>query len=208
MNDMGDALEEKGYLVANIDYPSRDYPIEVLAPRVVGEGIRQCSREDVRVIHFATHSLGGILVRYYFEHNVLKELGRVVMLSPPNLGSEVTDELADNFFYKNFFGEAGLQLGTGPESLVMQLGPVTYPAGVITGNEHAFFDAWFSRLIPGEDDGKVSIKRARVEGMTDFIVLPYSHPFIMEEDEVISQTIHFLQHGEFLHGSVDSPSEK
>lgn len=194
---MAEALEQHGYLVANIDYPSRDYPIEHLSPWAVSEGVRQCRAMGGVSIHFVTHSMGGILVRHYLQHNALEDLGRVVMLSPPNRGSEVTDELENNFLYRWFYGEAGLQLGTNPGSFVNQLGGVTYPVGIIIGTEHFFIDAWFSKIIPGEDDGKVSVARAKIEGMSDFLEVPYSHPFIMEKKEVIQQTIHFLQNGKF-----------
>ena len=197
MSVMADVLEKEGYLVANIDYPSRQSLIEELASSAVSEGIGSCLEGAADKIHFVTHSMGGILVRYYLEHNELEQLGRVVMLSPPNQGSEVIDALEENILFRWYFGKAALQLGTDPESLVMRLSTPAYPVGVITGTEHAFFDGWFSHLIPGEDDGKVSVARARIEGMNDFIALPYSHPFIMDEEEVIRQAIHFLREGKF-----------
>lgn len=197
MDEMAEALASAGYATANLDYPSRDAPVEKLALEAIPRGLGRCRALGARRIHFVTHSMGGILVRYYLSQKSIAELGRVVMLSPPNQGSEVTDALQDTAFYQWHNGPAGQQLGTGPGSFVLQLGPVNYPVGVITGNTHAFFDTWLADLIPGPDDGKVSVDRAKVEGMSDFIVLPYAHPFIMQEAEVIEQAIHFLQHGKF-----------
>ena len=74
---------------------------------------------------------------------------------------------------------------------------VDFPLGIITGNDPSVFDAWFANMFPGENDGKVSVERAKVEGMTDFLVLPYGHTFIMDKGDVISQTLHFLRHGIF-----------
>jgi len=201
MHEMDQALEAAGYTTANLDYPSRDFPVEKLALDVIPEGLERCHTRGARRIHFVTHSLGGILVRYYLSQRRIEGLGRVVMLSPPNQGSEAADALQDMAFYQWFNGPAGQQLGTGPGSFVIQLGPVHYPVGVITGNTHALFDTWLADLIPGPDDGKVSVERAKVEGMTDFLSLPYAHPFIMEEPEVIDQTIHFLLQGRFKHQS-------
>jgi pimeloyl-ACP methyl ester carboxylesterase len=197
MAEMAEALEAAGYLTVNLDYPSRDYRIETLANTAIPEGIGRCAQAGANRMHFVSHSLGGILVRYYLSHHSVERLGRVVMLSPPNQGSEVADELKDMSLYFWINGPAGQQLGTGPDSVPASLGPVNYPAGIITGNRSAFYDAWLSDMIPGENDGKVAVKRARVEGMADFLVVPYAHSFIMSAPEVIAQTVHFLRHGHF-----------
>jgi hypothetical protein len=180
-----------------MDYPSRDFVIEKLAMDTIPRGIQQCRSQSKGRIHFVTHSMGGILVRYYLTQSKVPELGRVVMLSPPNQGSEVTDALKDNVFYQWSFGSAGQQLGTEPDGFVFSLGPVTYPVGIITGSTHTWFDAWSSGKIPGVNDGKVSVERAKVEGMRDFLVLPHDHTFIMNQQDVIEQTIYFLRHGQF-----------
>lgn len=203
LNTMAAALSNAGYIAVNLDYPSRKKPVEDLAMEAVPKGLRQCVRAGAGKVHFVTHSLGGILVRYYLSRRQVGNLGRVVMLSPPNRGSEAADNLKDVAIYAWYNGPAGQQLVTGPEGLPEQLGPVYFPLGIITGNRHVFFDAWLADMIPGEDDGKVSVERAKVEGMDDFIVLPYTHPFIMDADEVIAQTLHFLRHGRFRHADDD-----
>ena len=197
MKDMAAALAEAGYTEVNLRYPSREKTIEELSVEIVPEGLARCREAGRKTVHFVTHSMGGILLRYYLSRHSIPELGRVVMLSPPNQGSAAADALLENPVYVWFNGPAGLQLGTGPDGIAARLGPVDFPLGIITGNRAAFFDSWLSDLIPGEDDGKVSVARAKVEGMTDFLVLPYAHSFIMEEEEVIAQTLHFLRHGLF-----------
>jgi len=202
MEDLAEALETAGYGTVNLDYPSRDDPIEMLAMATIPSGIRQCRAKGAQKLHFVTHSMGGILLRYYLSRQPLDNLGRVVMLSPPNQGSEIADALKDNSLYQWYNGPAGQQLGTEPDGFVAGLGPVDYPVGIITGNAHAVFDVWFAKEIPGDDDGKVSVERAKVEGMTDFLVLPYSHPFIMQKKAVAEQVIHFLRHGVFNHAAA------
>ena len=204
MDPMAEALEAAGFRTVNLDYPSRDLPIEKLAMETLPRGIQQCADGRSGRVHVVTHSMGGILVRYFLKHATIPNLGRVVMLSPPNQGSEVIDALKDNVFYRWYNGPAGLQLGTDPDGFVARLGPVTYPVGIITGNTHTLFDAWLADIIPGDDDGKVAVERAKVEGMADFLVLPYSHPFIMKKQAVIEQTIHFLHHGRFNSAGVDT----
>ncbi len=199
MEDLAEALESAGFDTVNLDYPSRDFPIQTLAMSTIPQGIQHCQAHGTEKIHFVTHSMGGILLRYYLAQRPIENRGRVVMLSPPNQGSEIADALKNNPLYQWYNGPAGQQLGTAPDGFVAGLGPVDYPVGIITGNTHALFDYWFAKEIPGDDDGKVSVERAKVIGMTDFLVLPYSHPFIMQKEAVAGQTVYFLRHGRFQH---------
>lgn len=199
MSDLAERLEAEGYTAVNIDYPSRSTVVENLARQAIPEGLAKCRRQGSETIHFVTHSMGGILLRYYLSQQEIPELGRVVMLSPPNKGSEVVDNLQDYFFFDWQNGPAGQQLGTGPGSLPNTLGPATFPLGIIAGDKPAFYDFWTSDMIADPDDGKVSVESARLEGMNDFLVLPVSHTFIMNDEEVLSQTLHFLKHESFSH---------
>jgi len=195
MNKMEQALSESGYLVRNTTYPSTQKPINELASEVIPAAIESCNEEGDRPIHFVTHSLGGILIRYYLETNVLDNLGRVVMLSPPNQGSEVVDNLSGMPGFMAINGPAATQLGTDQDGVPSQLGPATFDVGIITGNRS--INLINSMMIPGEDDGKVSVERAKLEGMSDFLVVPHSHPFIMNSKHVIRQVLYFLEHGRF-----------
>lgn len=195
MTKLVPAFESRGYRVANVDYPSREKPVEELAEIAVQKGIDQCDVEADEKIHFVTHSLGGILVRYYLAHQQLPQLGRVVMLAPPNKGSEVVDNLGKVPGYFLLNGPAGMQLGTDAASIPSTLGPVTYPVGVVAGTRTINF--LLSQFLSNPDDGKVSVENTKVEGMADFIELPVSHPFIMREDVVIQQALAFIESGEF-----------
>ena len=137
------------------------------------------------------------------KNNRPNNLGRVVMLSPPNGGSEVVDELKDLWYFSWHNGPAGQQLSTADDSLPNQLGPVDYPVGVITGDTYAFFDFWLAQFFHGPNDGKVSVERTKVEGMSDFLVVHESHPFIMNSEIVQLETIHFLKEGNFSHRNYD-----
>jgi len=190
-------LSDLGYRVINLDYPSTKYSIPNLADNILDAAVKQCEQTPVEKIHFVTHSMGGIVVRYYLKHHKLPQLGRVVMLSPPNKGSELVDFYKKGPLFKKTHGPAGLQLGTGDESLPLKLGPVDFELGVISGNRS--FYPLNSALIPGLDDGIVSVERTKVEGMADFLLLPYSHPFIMQKEVVLEQVVHFLREGKFFH---------
>jgi pimeloyl-ACP methyl ester carboxylesterase len=189
------ALAKKGYGTCNINYPSTDYSIEYLSETYLPAALKRCVPDDADRVHFVTHSMGGIVLRYYLKNNSMKRLGSVVMLSPPNSGTEVVDKLGNIFIFKALNGPASTQLGTGSDSLPIILGPVHFKLGVLTGSKTT--NPILSAMIPGKDDGKVSVQRAQIQGMSDFLVLPHSHPFIMRSKETISQTIYFIEHGRF-----------
>ena len=200
MQDMQEAFVDAGYHVANIDYPSRDYTVEELAPLAIEDGLAKCPEGSK--VHFVTHSLGGILVRYYLQHNKIPRLGRVVMLAPPNQGSEVVDTFRNVPGYKLFNGPAGMQLGTDDNSIPSLLGPVDFEVGIIAGTET--INLILSQFLSNPDDGKVSVENTKVAGMKDFIAVPHSHPFIMQMPVVIKQTLSFIRTGQFVHtGTAD-----
>ena len=189
MMKMQSSLEQAGFKVRNVNYPSRSTTVEKLADTVVGPAVADCRRDGAERIDFVAHSLGAILIRSYLARHTLPELGRVVMLGPPNQGSEIVDKLGGWSLFKAINGVAGTELGTHTNSEPVRLGPVAYPVGIIAGDRSI---NWInSCLIPGPDDGKVSVQRAKLDGMTDFIVLHTAHPFIMRNRDAIRQTIRF-----------------
>jgi triacylglycerol lipase len=196
MDKVGRVLAAYGYKIINVDYPSTQQTVEVSAMHCIGNAVRECEAAEVGRIHFLTHSLGGILVRYYLSIEPIVKLGRVVMLAPPNQGSEIVDKLGGWRLFYLINGPAGLQLGTNQDSLPSRLGRVDFEAGVIAGDKT--INPLLSLLFQEENDGKVAVARTRVEGMRDFIVLPYSHTFIMRRDQVIRQALHFIQQGCFV----------
>ena len=203
MAKLADVLKDAGYSVANIDYPSRDKTVQNLAPAAIEKGLKLCADQDGRIVHFVTHSMGGILVRQYLSDHVLESLGRVVMLAPPNRGSEVVDKLGGVPGFRLLNGPAGMHLGTDDASIAMALGSVDFDLGIVAGTRS--INLFLSTLLPNPDDGKVSAARAQIEGMCDFIMIKTSHPFIMKNDQVIKQVLNYLKEGAFL---VDDQQKK
>lgn len=202
MDKLAESLQQDGFSTANVDYPSTTEPVEILAPMVVDEGLRQCRQTGATRIHFVTHSLGGILLRYAYIQDPIPDLGRVVMLGPPNQGSEVIDKTRNWPGVTMISGVAGMQLGTDKDSIPSQLGPVEFELGVIAGTGTT--NPMMSAMLPDEDDGKVTVARTRVEGMDDFRIVENSHFAMMKSDDVIAYTIRFLRTGRFLE---ESPAE-
>ncbi len=201
MQKMQDALEEAGFETCNIDYPSTKHRIETLAREHVLPEIKACVGSLAAPIDFVTHSMGGILVRYLAEHGLIPRVGRVVMLSPPNGGSEVVDRLGESWLFEFVNGPAGRELGTDSASVPLQLGPAAFEVGIITGSRS--INPMLSLMIDGKDDGKVSIARAKLAGMRGFLVIPTSHSFIMKNKRAIAQAISFLESGEFSERGIE-----
>jgi pimeloyl-ACP methyl ester carboxylesterase len=193
---MAKALGREGYRVHNFGYPSRQAPIEVLMD-VVKMQISELGLNPKDRIHFITHSLGGIVLRYLIKHQRPPNLGRVVMLAPPNQGATLADIFEHLPFYNWILGPTGMQIGTKPDSIPNVLGPADFEVGIIAGN--CSVNPFLSIMIPGADDGRISVESTKLAGMADFLVLPCIHPLIMNDKHVISQSIHFLAHGCFDH---------
>lgn len=198
-------LQQAGYTTCNVDYPSTRYPVETLVREHVLPAIRACVGDAPATVHFVTHSMGGILVRQLRRSVPDLPVGRVVMLGPPNHGSELVDRMGDWRLFRWINGPAGQQLRTGPKGLPAQLGPADFELGIIAGD--APFLEPFTGYIAGPSDGKVSLESARLEGMKGYLVLPVTHSLMMRDPLVIDQAVFFLQHGQFKvpESHVNSP---
>ena len=189
------ALRADGYATLNLDYPARSRCIADIVASLHAPIARFADACGGR-LHFVTHSMGGLVARAYIACHRPERLGHVVMLAPPNEGSEIADLLRNNALYRGFFGPAGAELVTAkPDALCKVLGEVDYPLGVIAGDRSLDPLAWL--LLPGANDGRVSVERTRVAGMADHITIHGTHTLIMRNREAIAQTRHFLKHGRF-----------
>jgi len=194
-------LENSGYTVLAIDYPSTklsmaDCVAQVILPQVQAAIERSNTPQPV---HFVGYSIGGLLIRQLLAAYRPPTLGRVVMLGTPHQGSEVADFLVKypiaRELYHKFFGIAGAELTTTVVKQNFQQ-PIDYPLGIIAGNR--FWDPlsgyW---LLPRPNDGKVSVASTKLPEMADHIVLPTSHTGMVYNQKALHQMVYFLEEGCF-----------
>jgi triacylglycerol lipase len=202
MNRIAKVLNSEGYIVVNVDYPSRKYSIEELAENFLAKNINEVCTDKKKKIHFVTHSLGGIVVRQFIDNHGNLNIGRVVMIVPPNQGSEIADLLRDNFLLKACFGPVLQQLRTNKDSFVKTKlnHPINYELGIIAGD--SYINPLFNFILEKPHDGMLPVDSTKIEGMKEHIVISSSHVFIIFNQMCIRLVSNFLKYGSFTKPSL------
>ncbi|MEJ2156146.1 MAG: alpha/beta hydrolase [Desulfobacteraceae bacterium] len=189
-------LIRQGYGVVNIDYDSTHDTISSVAGGEVASAVAAAKAQGYDRIHFVSHSLGALIIRTFLQDHRLPEGSRIVMLAPPNQGSELADWAYETFpRLSRMTGPAAAQLGTKGEPLASRLDRISPEVGIIVGKKS--WNPLFSNILPGEDDGAVTVERAKLKEMQDFLVVPCNHTSIVVNKNVRQQVTRFLQTGRF-----------
>ncbi len=195
MKPLADALEAAGYRTVNLGYASRHRTIEQIASEDLPAALRAHEVASAPRLHFVTHSMGSLVVRLYLRDQRPANLGRVVMLGPPNQGSAAADAAARHQVLRWLIGVNLERLGTGERAITRELGAADFELGVIAGQSS--INPLFNHVFTGPHDGAVAVQSTRLAGMSDHLVVPYSHTLMLWRRVVIDQTLHFLRHGKF-----------
>ena len=195
MNRIENAFESAGYRTFNWDYDSNDYTVEQNAA-TLDSLIRTREYEQYR-LHFVTHSLGGIIGRYYLDNFQPPHLGRMVMIAPPNQGSQLATTFQDFPPFRWLYKKTIEYLVTGEDAFAPNAGIPPCEFGIIaggTGGKYGY--TWY---LPGDDDGTISVEQTKLKGASDFIIVHHIHSALPLERETVEQTRYFIENGRFMH---------
>ncbi len=212
MTRLATRLKGAGWAVYNWDYPSRKFGILDLVDAL--ETYAQVVAKSSGRVDFVTHSMGGLLARGALARGTLPNAGRVVMLAPPNQGAAIASKAKEYEWARGYSGRALVELSRDQEhSVVDARGAPSCPFGIVAGTRsfHPLQPtSYYSSLTrpPGSHDGTVQVEETALPGMADFITVNANHTFIVDHDEAIRQTLHFLEHGQFDHNSLGPAGER
>lgn len=212
--------QKGGYRVFNVGYPSTqdDVAQHARSLRHVIDGL-----DGIKEINFIGHSMGNIVVRHYLgdlarqqpwkqspggvaaDRRAVARFHRFVMLGPPNQGALLATDFADNRLFQELFGESGLQLGRDWPDLEKRLATPDFEFGIIAGGKGG--PKGYNPLLPGDNDGTITVDTAKLPGARDFAVLPVLHSFIMDNEQVRQYVLRFLKHGYFISPRQRQPIE-
>lgn len=197
MKPLQEYLNNYGFTTIAINYPSTETSIENLATNFVAPAVDECQAQGMKRIHFVTHSMGGIVARMYLQNHSLPENSRVVMLSPPNQGSEFSKRFGDTSWYEWLVGPAAITLTKDSNGVINSLKPIKEEVGIIAAYRE--WSLWPSSWLPEPNDGTVAVQNMRLAEMQDFILLEAGHAMMRHDEKVKFQIVHFLKHGRFKH---------
>lgn len=195
MRSIESHLSEQGFLTVSISYPSTSYDIPQLADSFLSTGVASCKEQGAGKVHIVSHSMGGIVARYYLQENALPEGSHVVMLSPPNQGSELSEKFGNSWWYQWIVGPAGSSLTKSDLGIIAKLKPVDEKVGVIAAFRN--WSLWPESWLPKPNDGTVSVESMQLNEMSDFILVEAGHAMMRFNQEVLDQVRYFLSFGQF-----------
>jgi pimeloyl-ACP methyl ester carboxylesterase len=214
MDGICDYLTDNGLHVVNVGYASTMDPIDRVA-QSLDSIVRHL--DGTQNVSFVAHSMGNIVIRRYLydldklapEMRPKVTFQRFVMISPPNHGAELADDLANrqiiNSAAKMALGEAYdiLAPSRGWPELEKKLATPNFQFGIIAGG--AGNDSGYLPNVPGDDDGLLSVETMKLAGAADFIQTNGLHQLMPNYKEVRQATLNFLLHGYFVSPEARQP---
>lgn len=190
MTSMAASFKDAGYTPIEFDYPSTQVTIPEAA-RYLDKLIK--SLDGIDEINFVTHSMGGLVVRAWSLEYDDPRLRRMVMLGTPNQGAELADITHQYWILRTAAGPGARQLGTRPNGLIPKLPLPKCEFAVIAGSSGT--PAGWNPLIPGDDDGTVTVESTKLPGAADFVTVRTLHSRLLWDEESRLHCVNFIRDG-------------
>lgn len=209
MQSLASYIEANGpFQAVNLTYPSTRADVAAHAKQLAS-AIDHL--QGVEEINFVCHSLGNVVLRRYLSDQAQRSrqlashppIKRIVMLAPPNHGSERAGKWSDNELFVAIMGASAVQLGAGWAELQEHLAIPKCEFGIIAGGRGD--DRGYSSRLAGDDDNTISVATTRLGGARDFVVVPVWHSFLIVSPTVQRYSLQFLEHGYFTTESRRQP---
>ena len=203
MAPLAESLRQRGFATINFRYASSRSSLQNHAAAL--RNVVEMLGDGVQEIDFVGHSLGNIVVRGYVGQvdqatgkplPVDPRIKRMVMIGPPNQGSQMARVVQNTLAFRLAAGECGQQLSRGWDELEKEIGIPKFEFGIIAGGQPDELPV-SNALVSGKDDFTVSVEEAKLAGATDFVVAPLFHSTMMFNEDTIEWTQNFLEHGYF-----------
>lgn len=195
---MSRKLTQSGFAAFPIDYASTQLTIEQAADDLQ---LLLAGMSEYTCVHLVGHSMGGLVIRAWFRKygETASSLGRVVMLGTPNHGAELAEWLGPTFPYRWLFGPAGQQLRHSEFVDDQRFATPTVPFGLIAGGRGS--SRGYNPLLPGDNDGTVTVDSVRLDGAADFLLIKSPHMLMMRNKRAMAAVERFLRDGRFAEQS-------
>ena len=150
-------------------------------------------------IDFVAHSMGNIVVRHLIAdlqrdgdpQALLPRMGKMVMLGPPNQGSDVARQLGRLGLFEVVTGQGGMELGPAWDAFQHRLAVPPIPFMIVAGDLQ---ESWIKNpLVDGPSDLVVGVEEANLEGAETLHRVPVLHSFLMNESSVQERVAQFLR---------------
>ena len=170
--------------------------------------------DGVDKIYFVAHSLGNLVIRYWLGDKAHqeqwsasnREVGRMVMLGPPNQRPSLAQVFVPLDSQQIIGGKSARQLADDWQQLAPRLATPSFDFGILAGGKGD--NTGHNPLIPGDDDMIVGVDETRLPGARDFRVLDVIHATMTHQKSVLEMATRFLKHGYFESDELRKPIQK
>lgn len=179
MRKLEKQLSELGYHILNWDYPTLLRTCKEHVNRLLPVVEKLEQDPTVRAIHFVTHSMGGILVRYALHDRKISKVKRIVMLAPPNQGSHLT------------------RLSLGPFRWLLPSIAELSEAEDSLPNRLVLDDEVEVGIIAAARDLIVKVSATHLDQQREHCTVATNHFQLPKQEQVVARVVNFLRQGSF-----------